>query len=206
MDPHHTHYILQVGKPYPHTTVTTSDLGMFADYTGGKLALDYLAELNAKRPAGSPEFVMLPNEEAIPALEQAAAATYTKPWRWITEERYMEMLEVLPPKNWRTVGGVELFQLSEHTSGLYTAHFAAFQGYHYEGCFNVKTTTYEQHAAEIVKLARLFIGSYPAGIVYADRYTSKGGDYKPTHCSQAVAWSAMASLLSRPFSELPMCV
>jgi len=76
------------------------------------------------------------------------------------------------------VGGVELFQLSEHTSGLYTAHFAAFQGYHYEGCFNVKTTTYEQHAAEIVKLARLFIGSYPAGIVYADRYTSKGGDYK----------------------------
>ena len=36
---------------------------------------------------------------------------------------------------------------------------------------------YAEHEKAIRELARLFIGSYPAGIVYADRTRNKGGDY-----------------------------
>ena len=42
----------------------------------------------------------------------------------ITEETFMEMLEVLPPKAWRHEGTFESFLLAEHWSGPYTSQYA----------------------------------------------------------------------------------
>ena len=42
----------------------------------------------------------------------------------ITEERFIEMLDVLPPVGWVRKDGCETFKLSERTSGNITAIFA----------------------------------------------------------------------------------
>ena len=165
---------------------------MWADFTGNwatnpetheryltpnKRADEYLAELNAKREPGSPEFLMLPNEEAMVAIGQAQDAAYLSPWQHITELRYWEMLEVLPPRNYHESGGFTIFQMSEFTCGTITSHFASFDGLFFEGSFQTARPSYAEHEKAIRELARLFIGSYPAGIVYADRTRKKGGDY-----------------------------
>ena len=42
----------------------------------------------------------------------------------ITEELFQEMLEVLPPVDWRSVAGVTSFKMSERLSGRMTAIYA----------------------------------------------------------------------------------
>ena len=49
----------------------------------------------------------------------------------ITADRYDEMLNVLPPLKWRTVKGVEMFCISEMTSGTYTSQYARYDGKYY---------------------------------------------------------------------------
>jgi len=50
----------------------------------------------------------------------------------ITEDRFMEMLEVLPPQRWQHGKNCESFELSEHTSGRVTAIFCRFGEKYYE--------------------------------------------------------------------------
>jgi hypothetical protein len=42
----------------------------------------------------------------------------------ITEDKWWEMLECLPPMKWCTIDGVEMFCMSEMLSGPYTAQYA----------------------------------------------------------------------------------
>lgn len=42
----------------------------------------------------------------------------------ITEDQFIEALEVLPPNQWRTVGNEESFKMSEHLSGGITRIYA----------------------------------------------------------------------------------
>src|SRR5208337_362410 len=49
----------------------------------------------------------------------------------ITEEKFQEMLEVLPPKNWVNRGRTETFKLAEHTYGPITAIFCRIGDKHY---------------------------------------------------------------------------
>lgn len=42
----------------------------------------------------------------------------------ITEERYNEMLNVLPPLHWCTIDGVEMFCMSEMLTGTFTSQYA----------------------------------------------------------------------------------
>ena len=55
----------------------------------------------------------------------------SKPAR-ITEERFIEMLEVLPPVGWVRRDGCESFKLSERTSGNITAIFARIGADYFE--------------------------------------------------------------------------
>ena len=50
-------------------------------------------------------------------------AYWRKPPVEITRERFWEMLEVLPPEDWRSNGDHETFKLMEYTSGNITAIF-----------------------------------------------------------------------------------
>lgn len=42
----------------------------------------------------------------------------------VTEEQFMEQLDVLPPLHWCTINGIEMFCMSEMWSGSYTTQYA----------------------------------------------------------------------------------
>lgn len=50
----------------------------------------------------------------------------------ITEERFDEMLEVLPPCRWGTVRGIEMFHVSERLTGNLVSWFARVGGRFFE--------------------------------------------------------------------------
>ena len=172
-----THLILQPGSTHANTSVTIRDGIEIADFTDCTPAEDYLVTLNAKREPGSPEFVMVPYAEGEAMLTAAQDTEYLEPWKECTEERYQEMLECLPPEKWERVQGVSIFRMCEYYTSDITRHFASYLGRYFEGRFRTSGASYEEHAAEIRNKARLFIGGYPAGIVYADRGREKSGDY-----------------------------
>ena len=49
----------------------------------------------------------------------------------ITEEKYIDMLEVLPPLKWTTIKGIEEFLICEMLSGTYTNQYAKCNGKYY---------------------------------------------------------------------------
>jgi hypothetical protein len=55
----------------------------------------------------------------------------SQPLKEITEQRFNEAYEVLPPKAVRNADGVFSFLMSEHWSGPYTSQYAAYQGRHF---------------------------------------------------------------------------
>lgn len=57
---------------------------------------------------------------------------YSKPWVKISEERFQEMLEVLPPENWRNTGNFEMFRMCEYMIGNYTSHFLRIRDEYFE--------------------------------------------------------------------------
>lgn len=96
----------------------------------------------------------------------------------VTEDEYWESLEVLPPIY---IKGVSWFAVSEAYShngkGEPIYHcFAQIAGKYY----GTIGTTEEARIAFIRKMnkERLFVGVFPAGIVYADRCHEVNNDYK----------------------------
>lgn len=63
---------------------------------------------------------VLPLDEAADRYE----ATFKSGPVEITEARFMEMLEVLPPHDWRNTGDAESFKLIERTAGSITGIYA----------------------------------------------------------------------------------
>lgn len=57
-------------------------------------------------------------------LDLKKAFYLSKPLIEIDQEEYREQLNVLPPLNWVTIGGVEMFCMSEMYDGNYTAQYA----------------------------------------------------------------------------------
>lgn len=55
-----------------------------------------------------------------------------KPLRLVTEERFYEMLDVLPPLAYTRHHGVLCFCMSEFETGPYTKQFAKYNGKHFE--------------------------------------------------------------------------
>ena len=55
----------------------------------------------------------------------------TKP-QPITERRFWDMLEVLPPCRWHNAGGFEVFHVSERLTGNLVSWFAQRNGNHWE--------------------------------------------------------------------------
>jgi len=114
-------------------------------YTGGKTVDEYLADKSGRG------LEIMPYEMAAPMMEAAQVAEYCKPWQEISEEKWRDMLEVLPPEKWQTVKGVEIFRMSEYTSGNITGHFARL-GECYFSANRDTRTEYSDMAAEIADI------------------------------------------------------
>ena len=91
-------------------------------------------------------------DEALKRISEAEEKAYIKPWTEITEDQWTDALEVLPPQKWRTVDGVELFRMSEYTTGNITAHYARAGGRYFTA--NRRTSdAYENLAQELKQVA-----------------------------------------------------
>lgn len=72
-----------------------------------------------------PEAVLIPFEEGVSRTTQANNAKYVEqPPKEISEEKFTEMLEMLPPLNWVGRNGGETFFFSEAQTGSIHAVFA----------------------------------------------------------------------------------
>lgn len=72
--------------------------------------------------------IQLVSEAEAVAMENAR---YRKPWEEISEERYIDQLEVLPPVDWHW-GVCESFKSSEMYGGDVTSIFVKYQGRFFE--------------------------------------------------------------------------
>ena len=95
-----------------------------------------------------PGFVCIPFDDAIDQIKQVQDELYIKPWQEISVDQWNYQLEVLPPRNWRTVNGVNFFQMSEFMTSNITLHCARID----DRCFSAYRRTsanYEALANEI---------------------------------------------------------
>lgn len=130
------------------TTYVCADTGMErVQFTGGKTLEEYMT---AKAGQG---FEVMPYEIAAPMIESAQIAEYCKPWREITEEQWWDALEVLPPEKWKTANGVEIFRMSEYTSGTVTEHYARLGDRYFSANRDIRAD-YAGIAGEIASLCR----------------------------------------------------
>jgi hypothetical protein len=114
---------------------------------------DYLHLLNHDLAPDAPRYECLPWETVAPLLAAAQDAAYLRPWKEITEERWDEMLKILPPEKWQTVRGVNIFRMCEYTCGNITTHFARVGSRFFEGSFRT-TTAYEDLAGQVAVILR----------------------------------------------------
>lgn len=85
-------------------------------------------------------------DDALEEIQKRQRETFCQGVQACTRETFMEMLEVLPPARWQWVDGVELFAMSERTTGDLTAWYAQLDG--------VFVTITESARADMAVLAR----------------------------------------------------
>ena len=69
-------------------------------------------------------------------LDQATRKKYCYGWKEVSEDRYWDMLECLPPQAHRRFKGWNIFRMSEYTTGDITTHFMELDWKFYEGSFD----------------------------------------------------------------------
>ena len=132
------------------TTYICSDTGVErVQYTGGRTLAEYMADMAELNP----DLRVMFYDEAAPMIEAAQVAEYCKPWQEITKEQWWDMLEVLPPEKWQKVAGVEIFRMSEYTSGTVTGHYARLGDRYFSANRDIRTD-YADIAGEIASLCR----------------------------------------------------
>lgn len=144
-----THAIYQPGQLHVRTSAhTRADGSICPHYVDFDHAADYIAHLNEIRDPALPAFELLEWREAIRRINAVQDAQLIHPWSETTEERFDEMLNILPPEKWQHVGGVELFRMCEYYTDNITTHFAQFNGRYFEGQFRT-STPYTELAAQV---------------------------------------------------------
>jgi len=80
-----------------------------------------LEEIRTRYPGAE----LMPFEDACEQIDKARHASYkVGQAQEITEERFIEMLEVLPPKQWKRAGHTESFKMAELLDGDITGCYA----------------------------------------------------------------------------------
>lgn len=93
----------------------------------------------AQMKAGLPGVELVPEAEAL----EMQNARYRRPWQEITEARYIDQLEVLPPMDWNRSGAGESFKSMEMYAFDVTSIFAQVKGRFFE-CRDVCTLTHAE--------------------------------------------------------------
>ncbi|TDT50846.1 hypothetical protein DFO53_4573 [Enterobacter sp. AG5470] len=128
-------------KPTPMAffQVTQSRIWDYAVLSDGEWRSKISGMTLAQMREDMPDMELIPSEEAVKRENEG----HRLPWHEITEERYIDQLEVLPPMHWRTLAGCESFKSSEMYAADVTSIFARFRGRFFE-CRDLFTLTPQQ--------------------------------------------------------------
>lgn len=117
----------QFEQKYCNVFVASADPASleYYDYCKVDKALDQLREAREIYPEDN--WTILTEKQ----YEAKQRALYIKPPKEITEERFYEMLDVMPPLRWVTRNGVQSFILAEPLDLNYYTQFAKYNGKYY---------------------------------------------------------------------------
>lgn len=142
--------IYEEGKANLQSSVFTDSNGIErVAYSGS--SLNSGDELTIQEYLGlkkNPKLVCISFGEALRRIHKVEESIYLTAWEQISEEKWFEALECLPPMKWKTVDDVELFQMSEMTTGDITGHYARY-GEKYFAASRRISVKYEEIAKEI---------------------------------------------------------
>jgi hypothetical protein len=127
-------------------------------------ARESAADILARHPAVR----RMPFDEACQAADAAIAAKYLKDITEITEARYWDALEVLPPVGFAVRDGVESFRLSERLAGSITDIYARLG----ERYFTL-TDDIRMPASAISTRVKAYVAAHPVSVIDAP---SRPGD------------------------------
>ena len=133
--------IYQYGKTHIQDVLIEGADGVFRTQCEGLTFKEYVER-------GKWDCVCITLDKAVELIEELNTKQFIKPFHEISEEKYMEMLECLPPEKWQTVDGVNIFRMSEYTTGIITGHYASYEGKYYTAERRT-TTPYAEIAKEI---------------------------------------------------------
>lgn len=95
-------------------------------------------------------------DDALEEIQKRQRETFCRGVQACTRETFMEMLEVLPPARWEVVDGVELFAMSERTTGDLTAWYGQL-----DGVFVTITESTRAKTADLARQVREFVQRAP---------------------------------------------
>jgi len=104
-----------------HTALTADGVCMFTGKTVEQMQQESAEQLE-----------VMPFTQALELVDAADRARYCTGPKRITQERYEEMLNVLPPENWRRGVGYGCFRLSERLSGTIASFFLRIGDSYYQ--------------------------------------------------------------------------
>jgi hypothetical protein len=96
-----------------------------------------------------PQAVEMPMGKAMELISIKEDKEYLKDWKEITEERFNDMLECLPPEKWERNALGQMFRMCEYYTGNITSHFAEINGRYFEA--KRRTGPYKAFFLEIQK-------------------------------------------------------
>lgn len=117
--------VLYVPGEYYLRTALTERNGQLVSIYSGETVQEMLKDLPA-------ETIVASLDDVLPMVEAAQRKAFCFPPKEITEERFWDMLEVLPPHDWKRTADGESFKMCERTSGDITAIFAKVDGRYWE--------------------------------------------------------------------------
>lgn len=96
-------------------------------------------------------YELMPFSKALELMKIAENEKVVSNWEEITEDRFDEMLNVLPPENWIRQGKYQEFRMCEYYTSDITSHYFKF-GDRYFAALRRNTEKFDQHFKEIEKI------------------------------------------------------
>lgn len=132
------------------TNIQTGVTNGLCDYSHGLTVEQYLAEKGEG-------YSCILFDAALKKIDAINDNTLIGAWKEIDEERFMDMLECLPPEKWKQKGfGVEIFRMSEYYTDNITSHFVCYKPIgdkkRYFEAYRRTSTSYDSITIEILAM------------------------------------------------------
>lgn len=103
-------------------------------FRDGALRDIYTGEGIDELKSQAPQAELMTFTDCVELISKVNEETFCKGFMPISAEQFFEALEVLPPCEWCTIKGVEVFYVSEHVTGNLVNWYCRVNDKHYSAC------------------------------------------------------------------------